>query len=284
MLDSAFVRTLPFLLAGLCACSSTGDTETEELERYREGAVRSVDEPIGKLLADIDAQVDVWSRLILSANTESERLKARGLELNLARITKPRAEEIIEQLETGPPLNRVRAAAALGFTKLATAQGPLLSALYDPSNSVVGNALFSLGNLQRADTPLERACELAQFHPDSQIRSNAFRAILWTLDAGGSSGGATEAARSGLGDPDPFSRFQSALILGVVKDADSIPALKALLFDEHTIVVRAAASALGGIANRVDHSRGRGPRRRRRSRPRCPAMARSPDSLVAARP
>lgn len=255
-MNPPLARSIPILLFALAGCASTDELNRDELEPYEAGAVRAEDVPIGKLLADVDAQVATWSRLILSAQDETERLKARGLELNLARITKPRTDEIIEQLETGPPLNRIRAAAALGFTKVASAQGPLLSALFDPSPDVVNNALFSLANLQRADTPLERVCELSQVHPDAQVRSNAYRAILWTLDAGGHADCATGAARAGLGDPDPFSRFQAALILGVLKDAPSIPVLKDLLFDEHALVARAAASSLSAIANRVDESRG----------------------------
>lgn len=251
-------RLLAVLLAlpPLWGCSSTPEEPFPELGAYRPNAVQREDESIGKLLADIDRQVTAWSQLTLTAQSESDRKKARGIELNLARITKPRVAELIEQLETGPPINRVRAAAALGFSHDPLAQGPLLNALQDPLPAVVNNALISLGTLQRADTPLGEICTLARTDPDAQVRSNACRALVWIINAGGEGPCALEAARLGLGDPEPAVRAQSALLCGMLEDGASIAMLSDLLYDEHVFVARGAASSLSGIAARSKDDRG----------------------------
>ena len=243
-------------LAWLGACQSApeGEPESAELGNYQ--PIQKDDAPIGMLLADIDRQVSTWGQLTLTARSEEDRIKARGLELNLARITKPRVAELIEQLETGAPLNRTRAAAALGFSQDSAAQAPLLAALFDPLDAVISNALISLGTLQRADTPLERICELAGTHPDAQLRSNACRALVWIVNAGGSGECVLSTARLGLADPEPAVRAQAALLAGMQHDGDSVRELSDLLYDEHPLVSRASASALVAIANHRDSARG----------------------------
>lgn len=237
--------------------SAPKDPEVTAGDLYKPGLVHKKVETIGMLLAEVDRQVDAWSQLTMSARTEEERVRARGLYLNLVRIVKPRADEVIEQLEVGPPINRVRAAAALGFCPgVEEVQSPLLAALYDADAQVVGNALFSLGNLQDPHTPLDRICALAQEHPSGRVRGNAVRAILWVLDAGGSGACALETARVGLTDPEAGVRAQSALVLGILEDGDSVGMIADLLYDEHMFVVRAAARALAALAERVGERRG----------------------------
>ncbi len=242
-------------LAG-CAANRSQAEPLDQTEQFRPNAVRTQERPIGMLLAEIDRQVEQWSQLTLTARSESEHKQARGIELNLGRIAKPRVAELVEQLETGPPLNRIRAAAALGFTHDPIAQAPLLGALHDPLDAVINNALISLGTMQRPDTPLGEICEHARTHPDAQVRSNAYRALVWIVNAGGDEPCTLDAARAGLADPEPTVRTQAALLCGMLADEASVPRLSDQLYDDHALVARAAAEGLAAIANRSKTGRG----------------------------
>ena len=101
----------------------------------------------------------------------------------------------MRELESGPPINRIRAAAALGFTHAVEAQSPLLNALSDPLADVQHNALLGLAILARADTPLEPICRLCEFSPDAETRGQAAFALRSIVNAGGAADCAATTAR-----------------------------------------------------------------------------------------
>jgi len=213
--------------------------------------------PLGKLLADLDGAIGRWNALTLTATSPNEQREARILESVISDLASKRRDDLIEALEHGPPINRIRAAGALGFSKSVEAQSPLLAALHDSHPDVVHNALTSLAILGRADTPLDDICKVLDENSDPQTRSQAAYAMRSILAAGGDSERAVGAARRGLSDDEPFVRSQCALILGIAEDTPSIPALTDALYDVVPLVGDAAAEALVGIALSEGAEKGR---------------------------
>jgi len=257
-LAALLVSSAPVLVLS-CASPSRaaqpGSIEVAELEPLR---VRELPpEPIGKFLADLDLALRRWNDLMLTAKNADERRQARLLQGTLERNTRQRMDELIEQLESGPPQNRVRAAPALGFTRAVEAQSPLLAALADPSPDVVHNALLGLALLERADTPLDPICEILSTSHDPETRSNAAYALRSIVAAGGSGECALSSARLALVDPEPFVRVQAALVLGMQRDAGSIEPLADLLYDPVLLVSQGAIEALAMLGRDVPAERGR---------------------------
>jgi HEAT repeat protein len=246
------------LVSVLGACASNPPEEPpEEAEPFTPVRVDEP-EPIGRYLAELDKSVRAWTTLVLTARTEIDRSKAKALERELMARTLKRKDEIVAQLEGGSTQNRVRAAGALGFTRQPEAQSPLLAALFDDSPDVVCNALLGLTLLQLPDTPLEEIARLFQEDPDPQIRANAGYAIRSTLEAGGEAiPAAVQGAQLGLIDAEPLVRVHSALILGLAKDTDSIPALQDLLADDLPLVAHSATKGLVLIGKNEDTARGK---------------------------
>jgi HEAT repeat protein len=161
----------------------------------------------------------------------------------------------VAQLETGPLYNRMRAAPALGFTD-AGALSPLLAALSDPESDVVHNALLGLALLADPTTPLEPICRWMQEGAEPHLRANAAYAARSVIEAGGGSACAVPAARAGLLDPEPLVRVQSALILGLEADGESLGAINDQLYDPTPLVSRSAVEALALVAARDAGQRG----------------------------
>lgn len=246
------------LWAPLAACSSTrSDADAPKAEPYDPSWEQSgAPEPIGKLLAGVDMTLRAWTKLVLSAQTEEERRQARGLELDLMRRVRPRLAELIAELETGPPANRIPAAAALGFTHAPEAQSPLLAALADTNRDVVNNALIGLAVLQRADTPLVTLEALLVDHTDSFVRSNAAWALRSLIEAGADGTTSIAPARLALSDPEPFVRAQAALLLGTQHDTESVATIGELARESTPFVVLAATEALARIGTAEPHAKG----------------------------
>ncbi|HVS09843.1 MAG TPA: HEAT repeat domain-containing protein [Planctomycetota bacterium] len=251
-------------LAALLGCSSTPKPEP----RPRTIDVHDIDrpmgetppDPIGKYLADLDVAMRHWTTLTLTARDDKERVEARVLEQHLQARTNRRLSELIEQLQTGPPMNRVRAAAAVGFSRSPEALSPLLGALQDPKPDVVHNALLGLALLEHPDTPLELVCAILAASPDPQTRSNAAYAMRCIVAKGGSAECVVPAARQALVDSEPFVRAQAALIAGLAGDGESVQALADMVQDESRLVATAAIEALKEIGLRSDRDRGRAAR------------------------
>jgi len=213
--------------------------------------------PIGKFLSDLDASIRAWNNLLISAGTEDERKRARLLETNLMAAAHHRRSELIEQLETGPPSNRMIAACALGFTRDAEAQSPLLAALEDADPEVVGNALIGLMLLGRADTPLDPMCRLLETGSGADVRRNAAQCLAALVQAGARADCVLPVARVALADVDAGIRSQCALILGGMVDAQSLDALLDRLHDPVPLVSAASARAVAHIGRNSPADRGR---------------------------
>lgn len=237
----------PVFALGLlvASCASTGDTPvpgTPEKDPVRPELREEA--PIGMFLAEADSAIQSWCNLALTASTPARRNQMRMLEQVLNDRMARRCDELVRELSSGPPINRIRAAAALGFSGKVEAQSPLLAALSDPQPDVAHNALLGLAVLARADTPLDEVCRRAEFDSDPQTRAQAAFALRAIVNAGGSGDCARGTARRGLSDPEPFVRSQCALVLGLLADGESVPALTGMLKDEHAHVQSAAAEGL----------------------------------------
>ncbi|MCY3000380.1 MAG: HEAT repeat domain-containing protein [Planctomycetota bacterium] len=237
----------PVLALGLfvAGCASTGDKPvpgTPEKDPVR--PTLREEAPIGMFLAEADSAIQNWCNLALTANTPARKNQMRMLEEVLNDRMSRRCDELVRELSSGPPINRIRAAAALGFSGKAEAQSPLLAALSDPQPDVAHNALLGLAVLARADTPLDEICRRAEFDSDPQTRAQAAFALRAIVNSGGTGECARGTARRGLSDTEPFVRSQCALVLGLLADGESVPALTGMLKDEFAHVQSAAAEGM----------------------------------------
>ena len=259
-------RSLPIVCLAIsicCAfsCSSTGentqpDPATDETFRPLGPASRS-DDSIGKYMADLSTSINAWMEKTLTASTGKERKKQSILETNIGERVCIRQAEIVEELETGSVKNRIIAAAALGFCGDPAVLSPLLTALDDPEEKVVGNALMGLGLLNSPGTPLHPIGELLRYSANPRTRWSAADCALSLIAGGADQSGIVEAARAGLTDAqEPMVRTQCALILALIGDTESIDALAVLLYDEYPLVSKSAAQSLAYIGTRQDKSAG----------------------------
>ena len=256
--DRLALAQVLLVLVGCASTSSKSTDKTEARDRPAGEIIEATNQPvpIGKLLVEIDASIRAWNNLLLTADTAEERRKARMLEDNLSRVAHQRRAEIIEQLESGPLNNRVVAASALGFTRDVQAQSPLIAALDDAYPEVVSNALLGLMLLGRTDTPLDPICRLMQSSPDESIRRNAAQCLGSLVQAGARSECVRQAARQGLSDAEPGVRSQSAILLAILLDTESLPTLCDLLSDEVPLVAAAAARAVAYIGEESPPQKG----------------------------
>lgn len=202
-------------------------------------------EALGAFLAELDKSMRAWTNLTLTAQTSSDKQKASKLQLDLMRRVHAREQDLVDTLESGPPRNRAIAAGALGFAASREVQGPLIVALGDKYTDVVQNAALSLALLEQPDTPLLPLLEVMQNNVAGQARSNAAYAVRTILQAGAPpSEDAVKAARAGLLDMEPFAQAQSALLIAILKDGESVPGVVELLSSPEPLVVRAAIQSL----------------------------------------
>ena len=241
-----------FLLFGFGSCASTAsdkEIDPAEDETFRPlGPASRINDSMGKYLADLSSSIKAWNEKTLTAATTQERTKQSLLEINISERVHLRHAEILGELENGPERNRIIAAAALGFSGDSSDLSPLLAALDDRNPLVVSNALLGLGTLASPETPLHRVGELMRYSLHPKTRWSAADCALSLIASGANSDGILEPARAGLTDAEePMVRAQSALILCLIADTDSIEALGNLLFDEVPIVSVSAAKSLAYI-------------------------------------
>ncbi|MEM7310587.1 MAG: HEAT repeat domain-containing protein [Planctomycetota bacterium] len=243
---------LPLLLVG-CIAPDGGEPESEPY------TPREADEPatIGYFITSLDNQLKAWTNLKLGATSNKELRTLRSLERELNQSTSKRRGELLEQLESPSPKSRAVSAIALGFSGDPSVAGPILNALSDPDPLVVNNALVGLGVLASADTPLARVCYLLANNPDPWTRNNAAYAMAAVIAAGGRDECVLDSCRGGLIDAEGGVRAQSASILGMLSDVESVQPLGDLLFDDQMLVGRASAAALGTIGLKVLEEKGK---------------------------
>lgn len=276
---SAPVFTLILALAAATACSSPRGADgtlgraAAEQAAGRDAGVRtetSADakaaDSIGFFLGRIDERVRAWSNLKLDAQDSEDLHRLNLLEQTIQYDTRRRIDELIAQLESGPPRNRAIAAVGLGFSGQSKAQAALLAALGDPEDEVVGNALLGLGILGQADTPTAEIAYHLRTHGESWARNNAAYALQriaaapseGAADPGASAADPALAAslREALADEMAGVRAQCAATLGRLRDADAVRPLSDLLYDAENLVALASAGALASIGSSVPSQKG----------------------------
>ena len=200
---------------------------------------------LGAYLAELDKSMRAWTNLTLTAGSRGDQKKTNLLQDDLKRRVRTRQTELIDALASGPPRNRAIAAGALGFSASKDVQGALIIALADKDTEVVQNAAMSLALLQDRDTPLEPLLEIMLHSNNGQARSNACYAVRTILEAGApATDEVIKAGRQSLIDTEPFVQAQSALILAIAKDGESVLDLAELLHDREPLVLSAATQAL----------------------------------------
>jgi len=203
---------------------------------------------IGYYLSSLNNSIELWNDLKLNTRSEEDLRKLRRLEPNISRRVELRLDELIEELESGPPRNRTIAAMALGFGESDQVLSPLLMALTDPEEDVVGNALVGLGYLASPDTPLVELCFHLRSNPAPRLRNNAAYALRRIAEQGGRDDCLLETARGALHDESEGVRTQALLILGLLGDGESVDTVGDLLYDASGLVCRAAGAALRSIS------------------------------------
>jgi hypothetical protein len=212
-------------------------------------------ETIGYFLTSFDRSLVQWSELKLGSSGARDQNTLRILEQNMQKRARDRREELVLVLESGAPVNRRIAAAALGFTHDPSVLGPLLASLADPDPELVQKTLLALGVLALPETPLGGILERLRA-PEAWTRNNAAFALLGIARAGSHASELAEGCRAALSDDEPGVRAQCASTLGVLADVGSVTLLAELLHDDANLVALAAAISLARIGREHAEQKG----------------------------
>lgn len=208
---------------------------------------------IGFALAELDGSIQKWNSLVLTGNAVQDGQRVQYLEEAIRYRAREAFIGLVEQIETGPVINRQIAATALGFTGSDDALAPLLAALLDSDGQVVANALLGLSILAHPETPVTNiASKLSDRSQPTNVRVNAGRALRAVRVArleGEPRAAVLGAARSGLGDEEPGVVMNCALLLAELGDTDSIFALSERLPHPSPNVARAASRSLAYLGS-----------------------------------
>ncbi len=211
---------------------------------------------IGYFLTVFDRSLAQWTELKLGSSSQRELNTLQLLETNMQKRARERRDEILVELESGAPLQRRIAAAALGFTHDPSVLGPLLAALAEPDPELVQRALLALGVLALPETPVGEIRHRLLNDGDTWTRSNAAFALLGIASAGSRSSELAEGCRAALGDSDAGVRAQCASALGAMADPAAVEALGGLLLDQANLVALAASLALARIGREHAEQKG----------------------------
>ena len=270
---AGLVLTAALLLGGTSGCSSTGDQSADRVTKTEDGtevewlgpteAVPYDPDTLqdrrnaGLVIAEIDKSLRAWNNIVLEGKASNDLTRLDLLESTMRRQVQKYHTLLVDQVQTGPLVNRQVAAAALGFSDDPRALGPLLGALQDSSDDVVANALLGLSTLRSPNTQVGGIASLfADQTKPVNIRSNAGR-TLRALQLGSLQGTARDqiidAARLALGDEEASVRVHGSLLLAEVVDTEAIQRLSLLLTDTSPLVARAASRSIARIGS-VDNS------------------------------
>lgn len=207
---------------------------------------------IGYFLTLFDGWLARWSELRLSAASPKDQNELLALQTHMRKQAAERCEELLEVLESGAPLNRRIAAAALGFSGDPTVLGALLASLSDRDPDLAQKALLGIGVLSVPETPLGGIRSHLLGDGDGWTRNNAAFVMLALARGGNRSSELAESCRLALTDEEPGVRAQCASALGVMADTTAVPVLSELLFDRANLVALAASSSLARVGR--EHS------------------------------
>lgn len=273
--SASFALSLLSIVAGLgCASASKSDSakpaqDGVEVENPIDGPVawnpdQNKDQrKIGFILAELDGSLRKWNSLVLSGATVRDAHSISLIEHSIAYDAAKYQEEIMDQLITGPQNNRRVAAAALGFSGSPRALAPLLSALSDPDEQVIANALLSLGTLRDPGTPLTFIASLMAEHESNAVRANAGRALRSLLAVNSAveeRADVRSCARRATADIEPAVRMSALLLLAELHDYDSLDAIALALNDPVPLVARAASRSVAHIGSNEPEYKGRAAR------------------------
>ena len=115
---------------------------------------------------------------------------------------------------------------------------------------------MALGMLSLPDTPLSQITYLLRTHSDGWTRNNAAYALQRIVTAGRREEGIAAVCREALIDKEPGVRAQSASVLGILVDTESLQPLGDLLYDDENLVAFASATSLSRIGREHDASKG----------------------------
>jgi len=167
-------------------------------------------------------------------------------------------DTILDQLDNGPPPNKVIAAAALGFSRIPEnpkfpqvykrAETALLNVLDCGNDAIVENALLGLYNLGDPDTPLEKILDIMVQHHDPDVRANAALA-LQSIVTPAKADMVLPYLLPGLKDDEPKVRNHCILVALKLKEKSTLTALVDLLGDSYALIQANAAKAIGEIGD-----------------------------------
>lgn len=246
--DRRTCSVLALVLAAALGCQSPGGQAPARGEP--EPYVPLPDEEpetIGYFLTRFDRSLLQWSELKLAASSARDQNALVALEANMEKRADERRDELLAELETGAPVNRRIAAAALGFTHDPTVLGALVATLGENDPELVQKSLLAIGVLAMPETPIAGIEDRLRNDKDPWTRNNAAFACLALARAGNESPALAAACRAGLADPEPGVRAQCASALGVMADRDSAAVLGDMLMDRENLVALACAAALAHI-------------------------------------
>ncbi|MFT5688535.1 MAG: hypothetical protein ACI8PQ_001375, partial [Planctomycetota bacterium] len=204
---------LVLLLPALTGCASNGENQNTptggEEEAYVPLPVRQSE--VGSLMLELDKTLKAWQQAVVTNNS----VMLRRMESILRNRVNDSFDMVIEGLESPAPALRQTAATALGFSGKEQALSPLASALHDPDDRVVANALVGLGQLASPLSPVSVIAYRLRTSTDQTVRSNAaFALVRIAINDGARDSDSLEACRQGLYDDFPAVRGHCASFLG----------------------------------------------------------------------
>lgn len=251
------------LLVLLTACSSVPEkpepiplTEDEIafLKKLDDPETFSLVQEVPYLFPTLINLLTAWLDSALSQDDPKEMRISSNLKDILSRRVYVNFDTIMDQLENGPPPNRVIAAAALGFSRIPESENfpqvfprateALLGVLDCGDDKIVENALLGLYILEDKNAPLDKILEIMVQHHDPDVRANAALAVRAIVSPRVSEQ-VLPYVLPALKDEEPKVRNHCILIACQLNDKSTLSALVDLLNDQYALIQANAAKALG---------------------------------------
>ncbi len=256
------------LLVFLAACSSAPEKPqpiplTEEeiafLKKLDDPETYSLVQEVPYLFPTLINLLTAWLDSALSQDDPKDARISSNLKDILSRRVYVNFETILEQLDTGPPPNRIIAAAALGFSRIPESEKfpqvypraveALVGVLDCGDDAIVENALLGLYILADESTPLDKILDIMVQHHEPNVRANAALAIQ-AVASPRVGEKILPYVLPGLKDEEPKVRNHCVLIAAELDNKSTLSALIELLDDQYALIQANAAKALGRMGNK----------------------------------
>ncbi len=251
------------LLMFFAACSSAPERPepiplTEEeiafLKKLDDPATFSLVQDVPFLFPTLINLLTAWHDSALSQDDPRDVRISSNLKDILSRRVYVNFDTIMDQLENGPPPNRIIAAAALGFSRIPEGKNfpqvypraveALLGILDCGDDKIVENALLGLYILEDQNIPLDKILDIMVQHHDPNVRANAALAVQ-AVASPRVSEKVLPYVLPALKDEEPKVRNHCILIASHLEDRSTLSALVELLNDPYALIQANAAKALG---------------------------------------